>query len=204
MPDEKQVPSGPYDDQIIEGHKYDGISEYDNPMPGWWVGLFYLSIVASVVYVLGIYVFDFVDTYEEDLAQSQAELMQIRETYAAANPSATFDDDALAEYVDSDAAIIAGAATYNTYCAACHKPDGGGLIGPNLTDDYYIHGGTNQDMFLVLKNGVVDKGMAAWEGVLTAEQRAELVAYIRSLQGTDPPNAKAPEGEFVAYAPAAE
>ncbi len=75
---------GDAEDEVIRGHKYDGIREYDNPMPGWWVWTFVLTVVFSVVYVLGIHVFDFVDTYEDDLAEAQAELLEVREAYAAA------------------------------------------------------------------------------------------------------------------------
>ena len=82
-------------------------------------------------------------------------------------------------------------------CAACHGAEGQGLIGPNLTDAYWIHGNTNVDIFNVISNGVVEKGMAAWEAVYTPEQRAELVAFIKSIQGTNPTDAKAPEGELM-------
>ncbi len=182
-------------DQVIQGHKYDGIKEYDNPMPGWWVWSFYVCIVFAVVYSVGITFFDFVDTYEDDLAQSQAELQVIREAYAEANPSFTPEPASLAALADDPAAVEAGAATYAAVCAACHGAEAQGVIGPNLTDDYWLHGGSNMAIFEILKTGVAAKGMPAWESSLSAEERAQLVAFIRSVQGTEPAGAKDPQGE---------
>ncbi|RMF65281.1 MAG: nitrogen fixation protein FixP [Bacteroidetes bacterium] len=181
-------------DTPMQGHNYDGIQEYDNPMPGWWVWLFWGTIIFSVVYTLGLHVFGFIDSYEEDLAESQQELMAIREAYAAANPAAAIDEATLAAYVADPARVEAGAAHYAAQCAACHGDKGQGLIGPNLTDKYWLHGNTNMDLYNVITNGVLDKGMPPWEAVFTPEQRAELVAFIRSLEGTNPPGAKEPQG----------
>ena len=88
-----------------------------------------------------------------------------------------------------------GSANYATVCAACHGEAGQGLIGPNLTDEYWIKGNTNVDIYTVISKGSLEKGMPPWEGSFSPEQRAELVAFVRSLQGTNPPDAKAPEGE---------
>src|SRR5690606_34102025 len=103
----------------------------------------------------------------------------------------------LQQYVDDPAMVSAGAATYKAVCAACHNDQGQGLIGPNLTDDYWMHGGTNEAIFTSISKGIPDKGMPPWEASLTAEQRAQLVAFIRSVRGVDAPNAKEPQGELV-------
>jgi cytochrome c oxidase cbb3-type subunit 3 len=179
----------------LKDHNYDGIQEYDNPMPGWWSWIFILTGVFGVIYVLGIHVFGFVNTYEQDLAAGQAELQAIRASYEAANPVASFDQASIQEYVGNSEHIEAGEVQFNTYCLVCHGDAGQGLIGPNLTDKYWVHGNTNVDLFNVISNGVVEKGMAAWASVLTPEQRAQTIAYIRSLEGTNPPNAKEPQGE---------
>lgn len=184
-------------DEPLAGHSYDGIREYDNPMPAWWVWLFVATIVFSVVYYAGITFFDFVDTYEDDLAQSQEELAAIRHAYAEASPAFVVDEAALAGYMDDPAMVAGGAETYGALCAACHNTEGQGLIGPNLTDDYWLHGGSNVAVFDVITKGVADKGMPAWESTLSPEDRVELVAFIRSLRGTNPPNAKEPQGELV-------
>ncbi len=188
--------AGDPNDRIIQGHKYDGIREYDNPMPGWWVYLFWGTIGFSLFYVLGLHAFNFIDSYQEDLAESTEMLESVRASYAEANPTFTVDEATLAQFVGDPAAAKNGSDPYTTYCAACHGAQGQGLIGPNLTDEYWVHGGSNVDIYNVLTNGVVEKGMPAWDNAITPEGRAELIAYIRSLEGTDPPGAKAPEGEL--------
>lgn len=201
---DQQMPSSSPDasseggrDQVIEGHRYDGIKEYDNPMPGWWVWLFWVTVAFAPLYVAGLHLFDFVDTYEEDLAESQADLQQIRAAYAEANPSAAVSEETLARFIGDSEMIEAGAATYTANCAACHGQEGGGLIGPNLTDAYWMHGGTTLDVYRVIAEGVLEKGMPAWRSVLSSEQMAQLVAYVESLEGTDPEGAKEPQGELV-------
>lgn len=195
QPDDQSLLYGATQDRVIKGHKYDGIKEYDNPMPGWWVWLFIGSIAFAGFYYLGIGVFGFIDTYEEDLAESQHELQLIREAYAAANPVFEADEATLARYVGDPSMIQAGAAIYEAVCAACHGDQGQGLIGPNLVDNYWMHGGTNEDIFEILTVGVPAQGMPAWDATHTPEQRAQLVAFIRSLEGTNPPNAREPQGE---------
>ncbi len=195
VPNPDMAPEG--EDAIIRGHNYDGIKEYDNPMPGWWVWIFWLSVAFAPIYVLGVHAFGFLDSYEDDLAQSQEELQMIRHAYAEANPDAAVDASALEEMVGNPTMIAAGAEHYAAQCAACHGMEGQGLIGPNLTDAYWVHGASNQAIFDVITNGVLEKGMPPWEAVYSPEERAELVAYIQSIQGTDPPNPKAPEGELV-------
>ncbi len=194
---ESSVLVGDADDLLIKGHKYDGIKEYDNPMPGWWVWMFIGSIVFSVIYVAGLHVFDFVDSYEEDLAEGVANLEVRRATFAGANPTFEVDEASLLDLVSDDGAVAAGSKTFAQYCAACHAAQAQGLIGPNLTDNYWIHGGTPIDIFNVVTTGVAAKGMPAWDGTLTPEERAHVVAYILSVQGTAPPNAKEPQGEQV-------
>ena len=202
-PNEEQDSSllyGDAEDQVIAGHTYDGIKEYDNPMPGWWVWMFVATIIVSGIYVLGIHVFDFIDTYEEDLAESQYELELIRESYAAANPSFEADEATLAAVAADPAAAEAGATHYAAVCAACHGAEGQGLIGPNLADAYWLHGGDDVSVFEVISVGVPAKGMPAWEGSLTPEERAQVLAYIRSFEGTEPVGAKPPQGDL--YEPA--
>lgn len=197
MPDSDTAPRGDTRDQVIKGHKYDGIQEYDNPMPGWWLWLLWATVIFSVIYILGIHVFDFVDTYEDDLAQGQAELETRRAAFAETQPTFEADEATLATYVGDATRVEAGSANFAATCAPCHGPAGEGGIGPNLTDAYWIHGNANTDIFTVISKGVIEKGMAPWENVFSPEQRAELVAFIQSIQGTNPPNAKAPEGALV-------
>ena len=184
------------EEDLLKPHEYDGIQEYDNPMPAWWSWIFILSAVFGVVYVLGIHVFDFIPTYEEDLAAGQAEIATIRAAYEQQNPVITFDEAKLAEYVGNAEQAEAGSVHYMTYCLPCHGDQGQGLIGPNLTDNYWIHGNQNVDLYNVITNGVVEKGMAPWANVLTPEERAQALAFVRSLSGSNPPGAKEPQGEL--------
>jgi cytochrome c oxidase cbb3-type subunit 3 len=186
-------------DEVIRGHKYDGIREYDNPMPGWWVWIFVATVVFAVVYYVGITFFDFVDTYEDDLAEAQLELAEIREAYAASGPAFETDPRALTRYASDTEMAAAGTEVFMANCASCHGNEAEGLIGPNLTDDYWIHGSSNEAIWEMLAVGVPAKGMPPWESVLAPQERAELLAYIRSVDDTDPAGAKEPEGELDPY-----
>jgi cytochrome c oxidase cbb3-type subunit 3 len=159
--------------------------------------MFWGSIVFAIFYVLGITVFDYVDTYEDDLSESLSELNEIRHAYAEANPTLQIDEATLAELVANPDMIAAGAEHYALQCAACHGDQGQGLIGPNLTDAYWIHGADNLNVYQVISEGVVTQGMPPWEAVYSPEERAELVAFVQSLKGTNPPGAKEPQGDLV-------
>lgn len=190
-------PSQSQENAEIREHAYDGIQEYDNPMPGWWVWMFYLCIIFAPIYMLGVHVFDFIPTYEEDLASGQAEIAEMRAAHEQANPSPALDAAALATYIGDSAHIAAGSAVFTARCAVCHGDVGQGLIGPNLTDKYWIHGRDAEAVYAVITDGVVAKGMTPWGNILPPEERAQLVAYIRSLEGSNPSGAKAPEGDMV-------
>ena len=180
---------------LMADHSYDGIQEYDNPMPGWWVWSFILSTVFAVYYYIAIETGN-INTYEQDLAESVADLEAIRASYAEAHPVALMDETTLAGVVADNDRIASGQATYNTFCIACHGAAGEGGIGPNMTDAFWINGGSNMDIFNVIRDGVPAKGMAAWKDAIPAEDRASLVAFIVSLQGTEPANAKEAQGEL--------
>ena len=184
-------------DLLIPGHTYDGIREYDNPMPGWWVGLFALGVLFAPVYMLGVHVFGWIDTYEDDFAEAGAQLEEVRAVYASTGPSFKTDPGALAEYAADPAMAEAGAVTFAAICAACHGAQGEGVIGPNLTDAYWIHGAEPGEVWTAIAEGFPQKGMPPMADQLGEQERAEVLAYVFALQGTDPPNAKAPEGEPV-------
>ncbi len=192
------APEDASDDAPIRGHNYDGIKEYDNPMPGWWVWGFWLSIIFAPIYILGVHYMGFLDSYEDDLAQGQEELRVIRQAFADANPDAAVDANSIDALVSDPQRAIAGATHYAAQCAVCHGAEGQGLIGPNLTDAYWVHGASNAALFDVITKGVLEKGMPGFEPIFSPEARGELVAFIKSIQGTNPPNPKAPEGELAA------
>lgn len=179
-------------DRLIE-HEYDGIKEYDNPMPRWWVLTFWATIVFSVAYVLNL---GGIGTGEGRIAQYEADMAAWR----AAHPQdlGGADTAAILALAADPTALGEGQATYAKYCAACHAADGGGLIGPNLTDDAWLHGASVDSIHTVIAKGVLAKGMPAWEKLLTPLQVDQVTAYVLSLQGTTPAQPKAPEGERVA------
>ena len=183
------------DDRVLLGHTYDGIREYDNPMPGWWVAVFWATVLFAPVYMLGVHAFDWIDSYGDDFNEAGAHLETVREQYASTGPAFKSDAGALREYAsDADRAVV-GAGVFATACASCHGADGGGLIGPNLADGFWLHGAGPEPVWRVINEGVLDKGMPAWKDQLSDDERAGLVAYTASIQGTSPTNPKAPQGE---------
>lgn len=180
-------------DELLS-HNYDGIQEYDNDLPRWWVWLFIACIVWGVWRVL-YYHFGPGLLQEEQLKIAMAEHEKIRE--AAAPAAASFGtNEYLVKLVGDQKAISEGSTLWATNCIACHL-QGQGLVGPNLTDDYWIHGGELKDIYHVITEGVPAKGMIAWKDSFAPEQIAQLTAYVWSLHGKELPNPKAPEGELV-------
>lgn len=176
-------------DRLLD-HDFDGIQEYDNPMPKWWVYIFWATIAFSVLYVMNI---GPIGSGKGRIANYQAEVA----AFAAAHPvqaQEPLDASALAALAANPKAVADGKAVFGQNCAACHRADGGGMIGPNLTDDYWIHGGTPADIHRTVAVGVLDKGMPPWEKSLKPAQLDAVVAYMITLHGTNPPQPKAPQG----------
>ena len=178
-------------DRLLD-HEYDGIREYDNPMPRWWVYLFWGTIVFSVVYAMNL---GPVGSGAGRIAQYEAEMADFRARHPRPGPAASATE--LAALVSDPDAVALGKATYATSCAACHGAAGGGLIGPNLTDDYWLHGGTLPEVLRTVSEGVPAKGMPGWGKLLKPEQVSAVVAYVASIHDTHPPDAKPPQGELV-------
>lgn len=178
-------------DPLLMDHEVDGIRELDNKLPRWWVWLFNITIAFGVVYMLYYHVFASGLTsaaeYEKDRAAGdsvkQASMAKFEATIGGLEPS-------------KEAAVLErGKTTFTAMCAPCHRPDAGGLVGPNLTDDYWIHGPLFSDNLKTIWNGVPDKGMVTWKGLLKPSQIYEVASYIYTLRGTRPPNPKPPENQ---------
>jgi len=178
-------------DKILEGHDYDGIKELDNRLPKWWLGLFYITIIFAVIYFLRYHVLKTGDLQE---AEYQKELADAAEKYK--KPEGETMDASATTLLTDAASMEAGKAIYDQHCLVCHLSKGEGLVGPNLTDQYWIHGGSMEDVVNIIIVGVPAKGMISWKDQLKPEEIQQVASYILSLQGTDPPNAKAPEGEL--------
>ncbi len=176
---------------ILLDHDYDGIQELDNSLPPWWKYGFYLTIVISVVYMWYYHVAGGPSSHEEFVAEVRRGEERVA-AYLAAN-AGNIDEHNVT--VVEDGGELAGAAKiYQMACAACHANDGGGGIGPNLTDEYWMHGGSINDIFKSIKYGYPDKGMKSWKDDYSPRQIAALTTYIRNLQGKTPANPKEPQG----------
>jgi cytochrome c oxidase cbb3-type subunit 3 len=178
-------------------HNYDGIRELDNHLPPWWKWLFYGTIAWSVVYMVVYHVTNSLplstEEYENQITLAEEEKQRL----LASQPVAAIDENTLVYAVDAEITAN-GKKVFTTNCISCHKADGGGnAIGPNLTDAYWLHGGTVKEIFGTVKNGAVEKGMPAWGKVMSPKDVRDVTFYIMSLQGTNPPDAKAPQGNLV-------
>ncbi len=158
---------------VLLPHDADGIREYDNPLPAWWLGIFYFTIALAVVFPPYLYMTGWTQAgqYDEEVAVAEAS----KPTPAPAAEGAT-----PAEIV---ADSTAGKAIWDLRCVACHKADGTGGIGPNLTDAEWIHGGTEDAIRKTVAEGVIEKGMVAWEPMLGAQGVADVSAYVHALGG---------------------
>lgn len=182
------------DDKLIVGHDYDGIQELNNPLPNWWQLIFYGSIIFAFFYTMH-YEFGSGLSSQARLNVLMEEVQSKSQKEALAASKVVVDYEAL---LKDPQAISQGKAVFVGKCAPCHGPDGGGVIGPNLTDKYWIHGdGKAETIADLVRKGVPDKGMPPWDSVLTAKEVNEVTAYVKSIAGTKPQNPKAPQGNEV-------
>ena len=202
-------------------HSFDGIRELDNFLPPWWKWLFIFTIVFSIGYILHYHVFNTgdlqdVEYYKEVNPEwAKADLKMVGPSFRYKSPYkgtgasqtvvTTETGEAIEGVVGEPVALTIltdsenlekGKSIYATNCVACHGVNGEGLIGPNFTDSNWIHGGAIVDLVRIINVGVPAKGMIPWDKTLTPEQILQVASYILTLEGTNPPNQKAPEGEL--------
>ena len=179
--------------QVLLDHDYDGIKELDNNLPPWWIYLFYACIVFSVLYLVRFEILGADDQETElkkELAQAKIEVAEYMKT------APDLMDEKTVTLISDAPALAEGKTIFETNCAACHRADAGGQIGPNLTDDQWILGGGIKNIFHTLVNGGRDgKGMISWKGTLKPKEMQKVASYIISLKGSNPKEPKAPEGE---------
>jgi cytochrome c oxidase cbb3-type subunit 3 len=176
-------------------HEYDGIIEEDNQLPRWWL----YTLYATVVFALGYWAFyeafgnpGPLDQYRaERVAERRAEAQRLM---AMGAPT----DELLVEMAKNPAIVAQGAEIYASTCASCHLASGGGQIGPNLTDEYWLHGGAPTAILKTVRDGVVDKGMLAWGPMLGEEKVRAVTAYLITLKDTNVPGGKPPQGDKLA------
>jgi len=178
---------------LLLDHDYDGIKELDNDLPPWWTYLFIGTIIFAAVYLVRFEILDG-DTQETEYAKEVAAANIAIEKWKKTAPDLM--DEKTVTRLTEPADLAIGKEIYQTNCAACHRADGGGQIGPNLTDDHWVLGGGIKNIFHTLVNGGRDgKGMVAWRGTLKPKEMQHVASYVMSLQGSNPIDPKAPEGE---------
>jgi cytochrome c oxidase cbb3-type subunit 3 len=179
---------------VLLDHNYDGIQELDNSLPPWWKYGFYVTIVVACIYLYRFHIsHDAPSSKEEFLAEMQKGEEQ-KAAYLAGSAN-NVDENTVTLLTDA-MEIGAGKELFVKNCAPCHLPDGGGIVGPNLTDDYWLHGGGIKDVFKSIKYGWQDKGMKSWKDDFSPKQIQQLASFVKSLKGTHPATPKAPQGEL--------
>ncbi|GAA4275444.1 cbb3-type cytochrome c oxidase N-terminal domain-containing protein [Aquimarina mytili] len=182
------------EDEIILDHNYDGIKELDNNLPPWWVYGFYATIIFGVIYMIRFHVFDDytqAEEYETEVAEAKIAIEEYKK-----NAKDLVDVNTVTLLTETSD-INAGKAIFATNCVACHKADGGGGIGPNLTDEYWILGGGIKNVFRTISEGGRDgKGMVAWKQTLKPAEMAQVASYVITLVGTTPAEPKEAQGEI--------
>jgi cytochrome c oxidase cbb3-type subunit 3 len=180
---------------ILLDHDYDGIQELDNSLPPWWKWGFYISIIWAIGYISYYHVFDMGDLSHEELRKEMVEAQKQIDEYNAS--VANNVNESNVTLLTDESSINAGKGVFTKNCVSCHLEGGMGSTGPNLTDDYWVHGGDVKDVFSTIKYGVIAKGMVPWESKLTPIQIQQVSSYILSLDYVSPENGgKEPQGEL--------
>lgn len=180
--------------EIIMDHDYDGIRELDNKLPPWWLYGFYATIIYAFGYMAYYHIFDGTtqkEEYQAEMAQARLEIEEYKK-----NAPDLIDASSVA-LLTEEADLSAGSKIYNVNCVACHRADGGGGIGPNLTDDHWIIDGDIAGVYTVIsEGGRPGKGMISWKQDLKPSEIAQVASYVLSLHGSNPPDPKEPQGEL--------
>ncbi|PHS68417.1 MAG: cytochrome C oxidase subunit III [Flavobacterium sp.] len=181
------------EEEIVLDHNYDGIKELDNTLPPWWVYLFYASIFFAVFYLAKYEIFDGDSTtveYEKEVAQAEIDIAEWKKT------AKDLIDASSVELLTEASDLEAGKQIFTTNCVVCHKADGGGSIGPNLTDENWILGGGIKNVFTtIIEGGRPGKGMVPWKNDLKPSEIAQVASYVLGFQGTTPAAPKVAEGD---------
>lgn len=187
---------------VMLDHDYDGIKELDNNLPPWWKYGFYVTIVFAFCYLLFYHVVDAGKLQAAEYSEEVRVAEEERTARLKASADNVTEENVMAL---TDAALItSGKANYEKLCAACHLASGGGQVGPNLTDNYWLHGGGIKNIFKTITNGVPAKGMIAWKAQLSPKQIQEVASYIITLQGSKPADGKEQQGELWVEQPVAK
>lgn len=189
----KAIPIEHEADALLD-HNYDGIQELDNALPPWWKYGFIITIGFAFVYLLNFHVFGNGKNPTEEYQAEMNNAQMQKEVYESKNKD-RIDEEHVSM---ADATGIKSAeVNYVANCVACHGAKGEGGVGPNLTDDYWLHKGSLNDIYHTLKVGYPDKGMQSWASKFSPKEMSQLASYIKTLKGTNPPNGKVPQGDIL-------
>lgn len=179
-------------------HVYDGIRELDNSLPPWWLYGFYVSILFSAIYIWRYHIVYTAPLSEEEynIAVNEGEIAKSEYMKKSSGGSTKAIDENSVELLADASDISAGKSLYTVNCVTCHGSLGEGGVGPNFTDEYWIHGGSIKDVFKLIKYGAPEKGMVPWKDNFSPKQIAQIASFIKSLKGTNPPKAKEPQGDL--------
>ncbi len=180
--------------ELILDEDFDGISELDNPTPPWYNFIFYITIGVAFLYILNYHVLKIGKLQADEYTIAVDESKVAVDAYLKKTGNMV-DENNVTQLTDKKELADAGV-IFKDKCAVCHLADGGGMVGPNLTDKYWIHGGDVKSIFKTIKYGVPAKGMISWQNTFSGKQIQALASYVRSLQGTTPAKAKEPQGDL--------
>lgn len=179
---------------LIE-HDYDGIQELDNPTPAWFMYLFYVTIAFAIGYLLIYHVFDAAPLQYDEYKNEMALAAKEKAAYLA--KVGNMVDENTVKLTTDAAVLSSGQEIFKSRCIACHGDHGQGNVGPNLTDDYWLHGNKINEIFKTIKYGVASKGMPTWETQLSPKQISDVANYVKSIHGSNPANPKEPQGDKI-------
>lgn len=172
-------------------HAYDGIKELNNPVPAWFNVLFYGTLIFAAGYLYYYHIGEHGERQDDEYKTEVAKADIAKQKFLAKSSSSVDENSVKVD----PAQIAVGKGVFDANCIACHGQHGEGLVGPNLTDEFWLHGGSVKDIFKVVKYGVPEKGMVSWEKNMSSANISAVTNYIISLQGSKPANGKAPQGE---------
>lgn len=176
-------------DKLLD-HNYDGILEYDNPLPRWWVYLFIITVIWGAIYFWYYHISD------RGMSSAQQYLAEVREAEeSGAVQKIVFDKKDFVVITD-EASLADGKMIYEKNCATCHGRSAEGGVGPNLTDEYWIHGGTFENIAVIIAVGVPEKAMPSWQTQLSKKDVLATASFIKLLKGSNPANPKPPQGDL--------
>ncbi len=178
---------------ILTSHEYDGIRELDNNLPPWWKGMFYLTIVFGVLYLVNYHL---IGTGQLQQEEYETEMVVAAQEVADYKAALLAKEGPIEVPVTGPEAIAAGKKVYQKFCSACHGAQGQGGIGPNFVDQYWIHGGSMANIITTIEEGVPTKGMIAWKNQLSGAEIQQVSAFIYDMEGANPDGQKAPQGDL--------